>query len=187
MNQVGMTLDCTHMGRRSTLELMDLSSRPVVFSHSNARAVFEHPRNIADEQIIACAATDGVVGIAGWGPIVNKENDVSDAALAAHLLYIADLVGAQHVAIGRDYVYEPELTTARVRRQPEWYVPEGGTLEDWNYHHEVQAFAPPTVFVGLTEAMLAKGFTDSEISGVLGENWLRVARANWPEGDNARP
>lgn len=179
MNRVGMVVDCTHTAKRSTLDLIEGSSKPTVFSHSNARAVFEHPRNIDDEQIKACAARGGVVGIVGWGPIVNSRNEVTAEAIGEHLLYCLDLVGPEHVGFGLDYVYQPELTTQRVKAQPEIYAPVGGTLEDWNYHHEVQGFAPPTVFVPLVEIMLDHGFDEQAVRGVLGENWRRVYRANW--------
>jgi membrane dipeptidase len=179
MNRVGMVLDCTHTAKRSTLEIIDLSSKPCVFSHSNACGVFDHPRNIDDEQIKACANRGGLIGICGWGPIVNRENEVSVDAIAQHLVYVADLVGPTHIGVGLDYVYDPELTTQRVKAQPDIYAPVGGTFEDWNYHHELMAFAPPSIFLSLAELMLDRGFSETDVRGVLGENWLRVYRENW--------
>ncbi len=177
MTQVGMILDCTHMGEKSSLEAMELAGKPTVFSHSNAAAVFPHPRNISDQLIKTCAETGGVVGIAGWGPIVNERNDPSPQSIAEHVFYVADLVGPQHVGIGLDYVYVPELTTKRMKENAHLYAPLG-SLEEYNYHHEVMRFAPPTVFVPLANLLLEK-MTEQEVRGVLGENWLRVAAANW--------
>ena len=54
-NRVGILLDCTHVGRRSRLEMIERSTQPVVFSHSNPKALVDNPRNIDDEQIAACA------------------------------------------------------------------------------------------------------------------------------------
>ncbi|MDH3449922.1 MAG: dipeptidase, partial [Gammaproteobacteria bacterium] len=65
MNRVGMIVDCSHAAYRTTMDLMNESSEPVVFSHSNPAAVWNHQRNISDEQIRACAATGGVVGLNG--------------------------------------------------------------------------------------------------------------------------
>lgn len=152
-----------------------------MFSHSNPCGVFNHPRNITDEQIRACASRDGVVGIVGWAPIVNRENDASPEAVLEHVLYVSELVGPRHVAIGLDYVYDPGLTTRRVKAHPEIYTPDGGTFEDWNYHHDLQEFAAPSIFVPLTELLLDRGFTGDEIRGILGQNWHRVLRANWAE------
>jgi len=177
MARVGMMLDCTHMGERSSLEAMELFGKPTVFSHSNVAHVFPHPRNISDQLIKACAATGGVIGLTGWGPIVNERNDPSPEAIAQHVYYVADLVGSQHVGIGLDYVYVPELTTKRVKENAQLYAPLG-SLEQYNYHHEVQRFAPPTTFAPLADLLL-KRMSEQEVRGILGENWLRVAAANW--------
>src|SRR5690606_26588031 len=96
-NRVGLLLDCTHVGKRATLEIIDRSSQPVVFSHSNPRAVAESPRNIDDEQIKACAARGGVIGLAPFGPLVMRSgqrewpslNDFID-----HVDYVVQLVGS---------------------------------------------------------------------------------------------
>jgi len=177
MARVGMVLDCTHMGERSSLESMELFGKPCVFSHSNAKQVFAHPRNISDQLIKMCAATGGVIGLTGWGPIVNERNESSPEAIANHVYYVADLVGCQHVGIGLDYVYVPELTTKRVKENAELYAPLG-SLEQYNYHHEVQRFAPPSTFAPLADLLLQK-MSEQEVRGILGENWLRVAQMNW--------
>ena len=65
MNRVGMVVDCSHTGFETTMAAMERSTHPVVFSHSNARALVDHGRNITDEQIMACAQTGGVVGVSG--------------------------------------------------------------------------------------------------------------------------
>jgi membrane dipeptidase len=63
MNRVGMVVDGAHCGVRTGLDLCDASTRPVVYSHVCMRAVWDHPRNITDEQATACVATGGVIGI----------------------------------------------------------------------------------------------------------------------------
>ena len=65
MNDVGMMVDCSRCGYRTTLEIMENSRDPVVFSHSNARKLWDHERNICDEQAIRCANAGGVVGVNG--------------------------------------------------------------------------------------------------------------------------
>ena len=75
MNRVGMIVDCSHAGYRTTMDIMQTSQKPVVFSHSNPAAVWQHQRNIDDEQIRACAATGGVIGLNGMG-IFLGDNDI---------------------------------------------------------------------------------------------------------------
>ena len=63
MNQAGMLVDATHCSRRTTFDLFELSTAPVIFSHSVPAGVKKHPRNVDDEQMLACARTGGVIGI----------------------------------------------------------------------------------------------------------------------------
>ena len=65
VNEAGVLMDCSHTGRRCSLEIMTTSAKPVIFSHSNPLALVEHGRNVTDEQIRACAATGGVVCVSG--------------------------------------------------------------------------------------------------------------------------
>ena len=67
MNRVGIVVDVSHMGYLATMGAFETSTSPVIFSHSNPKGLRDHPRNISDEQIKACAKTGGVVGINGIG------------------------------------------------------------------------------------------------------------------------
>jgi membrane dipeptidase len=170
MNRVGMLLDCTHTGYRTTMDAMDASTAPCIFSHSNAKALKAHDRNIADDQIKACAAKGGVIGINGVGMFL-AENDASPAVLADHIDYIARLVGPQHVGIGLDFVYYMDSMVARWSANRDRY-PKGYPEPPWHF------FAPEDV-PRLIDELLRRGYTDAEIKGVLGENYLRVAEAVW--------
>ncbi len=102
MNRVGMVIDCSHSGLRTTMDAMEYSSDPVIFSHSNPRALAEHERNVTDEQILACAETGGVIGVNGVNLFLG-EKDASPAEVARHAAYIADLTGQENVGISLDY------------------------------------------------------------------------------------
>jgi membrane dipeptidase len=104
MNRVGMLVDCSHSGHRTTMDAMSTSTQPCIFSHSNARALYEHPRNIRDDQIKACARTGGVIGVNGVGAFIGEPKHVTVETVVRHIDYIADLVGPQHVALGLDYM-----------------------------------------------------------------------------------
>ena len=67
MNRLGIIIDCSHAGLKTTMDIMEHSTKPIVFSHSNPRAICEHERNITDDQIKACAKIGGVIGINGMG------------------------------------------------------------------------------------------------------------------------
>src|SRR3989338_1720110 len=87
MNRVGMVVDLSHMSRKASLEAIDCSSSPAVFSHSNPSGVWKHARNIDDEQIIACAKRGGVMGINGIGLFLG-DRDVGPKRFVEHIDYV---------------------------------------------------------------------------------------------------
>ena len=91
MNRVGMVVDCSHTGYNTTMDVMDVSTAPVVFSHSNPKALNDHPRNILDDQIKKCAGTGGVVGVNGVGLFLGNndsstENQIRDVASLVQMI-----------------------------------------------------------------------------------------------------
>ena len=101
MNRVGMVCDGSHMSARSTLEMCEASAAPVIFSHSCARALRDHERNIGDDQIRAAAATGGVIGVNGVSLFLSEAlYDPSAQQMFRHIDYIAELVGDRHVGLG---------------------------------------------------------------------------------------
>lgn len=170
MNRVGMLVDCSHSGCRTTLEAMELSQAPVIFSHSCAKAVWKHGRNITDEQIKACARTGGVIGINGLGIFLGR-NDISSANFVDHVAHIAGLVGPEHVGIALDYAFDSDEIGELL----------GGNERYWpkEEYAEVSRFLPPEQLPEIVETMVQRGFSDAEITGILGGNFLRVARAVW--------
>jgi membrane dipeptidase len=168
MDRVGIILDCTHTGRRSSLEAMELTCRPPIFSHSNAYSVCAHIRNITDEQIRACAARGGVVGVVGIGAFLGDAAARTET-MFRHIDYIAELVGPQHVGLGTDYVRDMEPAWAFVRTQKDtaWPDPTGTQL------YEGTCFQPEQL-PELVQAMLAHGYSTEEVRGILGANFRRV-------------
>ena len=174
MNRIGMVIDCSHTGLRTTMEAMERSSRPVVFSHSNARALVDHGRNITDEQIKACAATGGVVGINGINLFLG-EDQPSPAAVARHAAHVAELTGPEHVGLSLDYAPDDDGgdAVADIIASDRRYWPE-----DAGYDRPVRILHIrylPEVTAELAEV----GFDEAEIIGILGGNFRRVAEAVW--------
>ncbi len=171
MNYVGMVVDCSHSAYRTTMEAMEVSTQPVIFSHSNPRALVDHPRNIADDQIKACAATGGVVGINGVS-LFMADDGVRPERFADHVIYVAGLVGAEHVGMGLDYVRSDTEYAELFSRNTD-YWPSG-----YGYENPI-AFMAPDTLPQITELLLSRGLSEAEVRGVLGENLLSVARRVW--------
>ncbi len=173
MNRIGMICDCSHAGYRSTLDIIETSRKPVVFSHSNPVAIWDHQRNIRDEQIRACAASDGVIGLNGMG-IFLGDNDIGVDTMLKHLRYVADMVGTRHIGIGFDYSPDIDVDIGVILRSRPDFWPAGQQYDTRGIKHAGPAQLPP-----LVDALLSAGFGDDDIRGFLGENFRRVAASAW--------
>ncbi len=179
VNSAGMLMDCSHTERRSTLDIMGASSKPVIFSHANPDALVTHGRNITDEQIRACAATGGVICLTGIDVFVGSPSPTAED-LARHAAYVADLVGPDHIGFGFDCSFvQPHLDD----RPPGDYDPKYWWPDEAGYADDVLSSlgnVPIEAWAMMTAALEAVGFTASEIEGALGANMVRVASQVWP-------
>jgi membrane dipeptidase len=173
MNRVGMIVDCTHTGYRTTMDIMDVSSAPVIFSHSNARRVCDHERNIVDEQALACVRTGGIVGICGVGKFLSARGTADVADVMAHIQYFSGLIGPENIALGLDTVFwSLDHHYRRISQNPDRYPANAYPPPPWHY-------LQPEQLPALADAILAAGFSERELLGILGENFLRVAARVW--------
>jgi membrane dipeptidase len=179
MNRLGITIDISHVGERSSLETIERSSRPVIASHSNVRGVSPSIRNLSADVMRELAAADGVMGISSFSAMCVREPgvrptlgdylDMIDAAVQA--------VGIDHVGIGTD-LYESytrlswESTTKRMYPSP-WVF---GTRYADGFH-SVDCW--PGVIDGLQD----RGYRGEDLARLVGGNWLRVYRRTWLADD----
>ena len=129
--------------------MLACSRYPIIASHSSARALCNHPRNLADAQIKALAEQGGVVQICLYKGFINPEAEkasVSDAI--RHIDHIVDLVGVNHVGIGSDFDGDGELIGCRSSNE----------------------------LINITMHLLKEGYSDADISQIWGGNFLRVMR-----------
>jgi membrane dipeptidase len=177
MNRVGMIVDVTHLGVRSSLEAMELTAKPPVFSHSTPRKFAAHDRNITDEQIRACASRGGVVCLAGLGIFMDAHFKRATAGRFAETIdHVVQLVGPRHAGVGLDYVRDPQSMLRYLRSNSALYgggsqYPADGPLE----------FLPPEALPAVVDALTLRGYSDGDVRGILGENYLRVLDANWSD------
>lgn len=190
-NRVGLLLDCTHLGKQSSMDIMEHSDDPVVFSHSNAKEVVDCYRNIDDEQILACAESGGVIGLAPFGPFTRKPGQTEWPTLEDfidHIDHVVDITGStKHVGIGTDM----SLGTYPDHEDHPWGEPDYISSEHTDKYAEyitgdvrsprraLQDFNDFTQVTNLIDALDEHGYSESDISNFLGENYLRVFDEVW--------
>jgi membrane dipeptidase len=171
MDRVGIITCCSHAGYRTARDILDAGDLPVIFSHSNPRALHDHPRNIPDDLIRACAATGGVIGINGVGLFLgNREPTAAD--VVRHADYVARLVGARHVAIALDYLFRGGELQEPGRANAAMWPPA------WGYGSGSKNL-PPESLPAIADGLSGAGYSDEEVRGIMGDNLLRVADAVW--------
>jgi len=183
VSEAGILVDCSHTGRKCSLDIMEGSANPVVFSHANPYALVQHSRNVTDEQIKACAATGGVVCVSGLSWFLGRENPDADD-VARHVAYIAELVGAAHVGIGLDMCFsQPDLDdTPPGEFDPCYWWPASAGYRTGH----PPTFTQPGVWRQLAGALRKVGLSDNEIDQVRGRNMMRVAQQVWRQPQPAR-
>jgi membrane dipeptidase len=186
-NRLGVLIDLTHVAERATLEILDRTEQPVVFSHSNPKRMVDNVRNITDEQIDRCAATGGVVAPTNWGPL-NFREGMSERPTLSHYLdaidYLVDRIGIEHVGIGTDMSHGtyPDgdlirgLASKSVVASPYARHVEHAPRSKRRY---VEGFDDYGDLPGVAEALAGRGYSDAQIGLIFGGNWLRVFRSVW--------
>ena len=168
MNRVGLIVDGTHCSLQTTFDLADASQTPIIFSHSNPSGLLDHKRNISDEQIRACAATGGVIGINGLELFLASNRSNLEAVVDA-IEYVAELVGVGHVGIGLDYVFDQDELKTYLRTQRDVFPDYPESIE----------FLEPEGLPAIATTLARRGWDESDVRAVMGENFLRVASAVW--------
>jgi membrane dipeptidase len=171
MERVGMQVCVSHTGHRTVRDIFDVATRPVIFSHSNCAALHPHPRNISDDLIRACAATGGLVGINGVGIFLGL-NDISSQTYARHVDHVVQLVGPAHVSIALDYVFDTRELEEHVEKMKATFPPGLG--------YELGArFVPPEQLEEIVATLQGWGYSDADLTALLGGNLLRLAQQVW--------
>ena len=148
MNRVGMMVDLSHAAESSFYQAIEASSTPIVCSHSSARALCDHPRNLTDDQLRALAASGGVVQTCLYDGFLRKEGGATIDDAIRHIRHMVDVAGIDHVGIGTDF------------------DGDGGII----------GCADASEVINLTRRLQAEGFSDPDIEKLWGGNFLRVMR-----------
>ena len=146
MNRLGVMVDLSHAGEKSFYDALDISSKPIVCSHSSARALCDHPRNLTDEQMRALAAKGGVAQTTIYHGFLRSEGEATILDVMAHIDHAIDVMGIDHVGLGTDF------------------DGDGG----------VRGLASSSELLNFTRQLLARRYSEEDIQKIWGGNFLRV-------------
>jgi membrane dipeptidase len=149
MNKLGMIVDVSHIAEKGFWDVLELSEDPVIASHSNSQAVWEHPRNLTDEQIKGIAQKKGVIGLNFVADFLGEQGSGFDQLLR-HIDHICDIVGDEYLGFGSDFDGTENLLAG---------------IDD------------VTVYPELVSYLKKRNYKDATIRKICGENCLRVLNA----------
>jgi membrane dipeptidase len=171
MNRLGIMVDVSHGSDRTTADVLAASTKPVIASHANARALRDHPRNLSDGVIRAIAESGGVVGAVAVADFIDA-GAPTIAKWADHLDHLVEIAGIDHVAIGADfYRYEREINAAQSVADIDG-VPFPGTAQFVFPGMENSDDLP-----GLTAELTKRGLGERDLRKIYRDNFLRVMAA----------
>ena len=174
MNELGIIVDTGHCGHRTTLDACEISTKPVIASHTAAQGVFHHDRGKSDEELRALADTGGVIGIVAVPFFLSADAAPTVEVLLDHLDHVIDLVGWQHVGIGADWPMQyPKFVLDEV-------LPSFTADMGFRPEHQIRpslnliGFDDSRDFLNITRGLVSRGHGDDAIVGILGGNYIRV-------------
>jgi membrane dipeptidase len=175
-NEVGVIVDTAHTGHQSTLDACAVSGKPVIASHTSAAALYQHDRAKTDEEFLAISGSGGVVGVYAIPYFLAAPQDPPPTIelMLDHIDYVVKLIGSEHVAIGSDW---PLALPHEVLRRT--LLPMAAAIGFRAEHSldvtsTLDGFRDPRDWRNITRGLVARGYGDAEIRGILGENFLRV-------------
>lgn len=183
LNRLGIAIDVAHCGDQTSLDVIELSEKPIFISHAGARKVWNTRRMVPDDVIIACAKKGGVIGIeaAPHTTCSDKNPEQNIDAFFDHLLYCIDLVGVDHVAFGPDTIYGDHcglhealsegLSLSAFKKKDATNIPEVAFVKGLEN--------PTECSINIPKYLVKLGFSDEDIAKVIGGNVLRVLKEAW--------
>ncbi|MEU0561760.1 membrane dipeptidase [Dactylosporangium sp. NPDC006015] len=181
MNEIGIVVDVSHCGQRTGLDAMEVSSTPVVVTHSFCDAISPHIRAKDDAFLRTLGQQGGVIGITTLSGFLYYPDEPTRrpdlTRFVEHLSHVVEVVGIDHVAIATDY---DETLTEAMRAEQLKHKEFKSLLGDWKWEERrTIGMDDAADFPNFTEALLAGGFSPADVTKVLGGNWLRVFGEAW--------
>jgi len=178
MNKVGMAVDVSHCGDRTTLDAFEISKKPVLITHSNCRALVPgHPRLKTDEAIKKVGLAGSVMGITGVRMFVKGDEPTTVEHVLDHFDHVRKLIGPEHLGVGSDIdLYGYDAMPPELNKQL-----RAGYKGSYAFREkiDIEGLDHPKRMFDLTEGLIRRKYSDADIEGILGGNFERVLTQTW--------
>ena len=183
MNRLGIVVDLSHVGPKTTLDAIEVSEQPVAITHANARTFCGHRRNKEEEALVALAEKGGVVGATSFANFLPKGFDSTVEDFVDAIDDMVERIGIDHVAIGTDSTHDQPLEFWHyISSQQGTKFPS--TFADGSIPYTELSFQPkgidsPAEFPNLADALADRGYSGEDIARLLGGNWMSLFERVW--------
>jgi membrane dipeptidase len=168
MNRLGMVIDMSHAGERTTREAIELSGRPIAVTHANPRWLRETGRNLSQETMKALGESGGMLGLSLYPHHLPRGSDTTLREFADMAAAAAEAVGVERLGIGSDLCQDQPDSVVRWMREGRWMRPDPAPNA---FPAQPGFFRDNRDFPGLAEGLREAGFSAAEVAGVMGGNW----------------
>ena len=188
MNRLGIAIDLSHVGHRSSRDAVEVSTAPVLLTHANSKAISDVPRNKSDDLMKAVAAKGGLVGLSVYGPMCWTGDPSRRPSLHdfyRHLEHVVGLVGPEHVSLGTDFPAVTDLSSVdsiiqmTLNRYPAAISNYAAAFGNDVRTRYLSDCSSPGELGNVTRLLVAKGWAEHDITAFLGRNYLRVLKTIW--------
>lgn len=175
LNELGVAIDVSHLSAPSLVDTLEQSTRPVYASHSNARALRDHRRNLSDEQLRSIASSGGFVGV-NFHPTFLAEGDATVGDVADQVQHLAAAVGIDHVLLGPDFTYDPWRQSLQGTRSYK------GVAMDITRRYPIHR---PGEIEQLREELARRGLSERDIASVFRGNLVGFLKSVLPSEEKS--
>ena len=182
MNRVGMVVDMSHSSERSTLHAIEISERPITITHANPKSWHPALRNKTDDVLKALAKSGGMLGLSMYPFHMKDKSDCTIESFCEMIERTVDLMGIDHIGIGSDLVQGHDNEVVEWMRNGRWSkeIDFGeGTESDAGWPDPVSWFTSNQDFPNIAMGLRNHGFTEDEVTRIMGGNWLRFFDENF--------
>ena len=179
MNKLGVVVDMSHSAEKSTLDAINISSKPIAITHANPSFWFTAKRNKSNEVLKALAESGGMIGLSLYPHHLKDKSNCTLESFCEMTAKTADMIGVKHIGIGSDLCIGHPDTVVDWMRNGKWTKTKDygeGSSSDASFPEQPNWFKDARGFKNLEVGLKNVGFKDTEVNDILGNNWYNFYR-----------